>query len=381
MRQSVRRVRSQVLAITAALMALAAGCASQPSAPAGSAAPSAKAAAATPSAAVSPSPGSDAITQQETGIKLRVEMKEIASFLSMSKEGPIIPGLMQNAVPQGLAYVPAQKWLVVSYYRDKSKPSFLSILDETTGKLIKSVMLQTEPGKAYTGHAGGVTFSGKHLWISSDGYLYQLKLEDVVNAKDGDAVVFAGTVKTEVRSSFSAYSDGILWAGEFAYGKDYPTSETHYMDNREGKQHKAWVVGYKLDPATDLLPAGKKAEANGVMTPDYILSIPDAVQGMEINKDRVILSSSYNRNNPGVLLKYANPLSGTPQKKVKIGSAEVPVWLLDGQAKQAELISPPMTEGVADTPAGLYVLFESGAAAYRSNGAYPLDHLYLLNWK
>ncbi|WP_223068361.1 hypothetical protein [Paenibacillus caui] len=43
--------------------------------------------------------------------------------------------------------------------------------------------------------------------------------------------------------------------------------------------------------------------------------------------------------------------------------------------------APPMTEGIVQTEGGLYVLFESGAASYRSNGAYPLDHLYLLDCK
>ncbi|SDD82353.1 hypothetical protein SAMN02799630_04248 [Paenibacillus sp. UNCCL117] len=318
------------------------------------------------------------VTQEEAGIKLRVDMPEIAWFLEHAQPGPLIPALKQEAVPQGIGYVEEKNWLLVTHYREKGQSSLLTVIDAGTGKLVKAHELYKEQGVPYTGHAGGITASKQNVWISSDGKAYRLKKETLIQAEDEAKLVFEGALATDTRASFTAYADGVLWVGEFAQGASYPTSKTHYMTNRDGKEHKAWAAGYKLDPDTDDLPAGKAGAAGEPAVPDYILSLPDMVQGIEVDKGRIVLSQSYGRNAASSLIIHKQPLAEAPHQTVKIGNSSVPVWFLDSQTKQKELAAPPMTEGIVTVKGKLHVLFESAAKPYMTSSSYPLDHIYTL---
>ncbi|TVY09725.1 hypothetical protein [Paenibacillus cremeus] len=396
MRNSINIIRPRkpgrapwvTLTLACALAISLTGCGSTSSGgttPKGTAAPvqeKAKESAAQPdgkSAGSAASGGGLGITQEEVDVKFRVNMTEIKGFLDKAKPGPIIPALKQNAVPQGIGYIAEKNWIVVSHYREGGKASLLTFIDAGTGKLVKSGELYKDANTPYTGHAGGVTVSKKHVWVSSDGYAYELNLDDVVKSADQAKLVFSGSIKTDTRASLTTYAaDGVLWVGEFAHGTDYPTSKTHYINSRDGKEHKAWAVGYKLDPETDLLPAAKKPQGSEPAVPDYILSLPDIVQGMAVLGDRIMLSTSNGRNAAGTLIEHQNPLSEKPHATVTIGSQTVPVWFLDSKNRGSQLQTPPMCEGVVDIQGTLGVLFESGATEYRGNGSYPLDHMYML---
>ncbi|MDQ0878679.1 hypothetical protein QFZ77_007338 [Paenibacillus sp. V4I3] len=324
-----------------------------------------------------PAVSSTSITQEEAGIKIRVDMPEIKTFLQKSKQGPIVPALKQNAVPQGLAYLEDRKWILVSYYRDDGKPSLLTVIDAGTGQMVKALELYKSGGAPYTGHAGGITASRKHVWISSDKDVNYVNIEDIVKADDGK-LTFVGSVKNDTRASFSAYADGILWIGEFAHGTDYPTDKSHYMTNRDDKEHKAWAVGYKLDVATDL-PLAKAEQGAVPAVPDYILSLPDSIQGMYIGKDGIWLSQSYGRNNASTLHRYVNSLTvDKPHTTVSVRGKDVPVWFLDSKNLSNKLETPPMSEGLFETNGQLYILFESGATKYRTSSSYALDRIQIM---
>lgn len=325
-----------------------------------------------------PSQQAKGFTQEDTGIKVRVDMPEIKTFLQQRKEGPIVPALLQGAVPQGLAIVQEKQWILISYYREGGKSSLLSVTDAATGKVVKVVELYKNAATPYNGHAGGIAASPKHVWVSSGEEVSILNMDDITKAEDGGKLVFQGSVKSDTRASFTAYSDGVLWIGEFARGKDYPTKETHYATNRDGKQHKAWAEGYKLDPATDLPAAVQSGEQGGQPVPDYILSLPDSVQGMYVGKDRIRLSQSFGRNNASALLTFKNSLSEQPHTEVTIGSTKVPVWFLDSKNHTDQLALPPMSEGIVESGDALYILFESGATLYRSSSSYALDRIQIL---
>jgi hypothetical protein len=315
------------------------------------------------------------VTQEEAGIKIRVDMPEIKWFLDNAKQGPIVPALKQEAIPQGLAYLEEKNWLLVTSYRENGKSSLLSVIDAETGKLVKAHELYKGANLPYTGHAGGVTVSKQHVWVSSDGNAFWLKKEDLIKADNESKLTFGGSVLTDTRASFTTYSEGVLWVGEYAQGSSYPTSKTHYMNNRDNKEHKAWTVGYKLDPATDL---PKPAAGKDPAVPDYILSIPDMIQGMEVGHDRIILSESYGRNNASALIVHKLPIAEPPHQTVEIGTAKVPVWFLDSKTKQQEQKAPPMSEGVVTIKGTTHVLFESGAKKYMSSSTYPLDRIQLI---
>ncbi|UUZ85308.1 hypothetical protein LJK88_18130 [Paenibacillus sp. P26] len=81
------------------------------------------------------------ITQEEADIKLRVDIPEIQPFLQASGEGPVVPDLKQNAVPQGMAYLAERSWILLSHYREDGKPSLLTVVDASTGKMVKALEL------------------------------------------------------------------------------------------------------------------------------------------------------------------------------------------------------------------------------------------------
>jgi hypothetical protein len=320
------------------------------------------------------------ITQEEANIKIRIDMPEIKPFLQKSKQGPIVPALKQNAVPQGIAFLEDKNWILVSHYREDGKPSLLSVIDAATGILIKVIELYKNETTPYTGHAGGITASNKHIWISSDKDVYLLNAEDIIKAENGAKLTFAGSVKSDTRASFTTYADGVIWIGEFAHGSEYPTDTSHYLTNRDGKENKAWAVGYKLDPETDL-PIQKPSMGPGPAVPDYILSLPDNIQGMCMVNDSIWLSQSYGRNSASTLYSIKNSVTEKPHTKVTIGKSEVPVWFLDNKNLTDKMELPPMSEGIFESNGNLHILFESGATKYKTSSSYALDRIQILPWK
>ncbi|CAN7752811.1 hypothetical protein [Paenibacillus sp. LjRoot56] len=319
------------------------------------------------------------ITQEEAGIKIRVDMPEIRTFLEKSKQGPVIPALKQNAIPQGMAYLEEKNWLLVTHYREDGKPSIISVIDEKSGEMLKALEIFKNETTPYTGHAGGVAVSNKYIWISSEGNAYYFPKDDLLQADKTGKIVFKGAVQTDTRASFNAFADGILWVGEFAQGASYPTDVSHYMTNRDEKEHKAWAVGYKLDPSTDL-PSGSKLQASGPVVPDMIISLPDSVQGMYLDKGSLWLSQSYGRNSISDLTRYKNNLSDKPHTTVKLGQSEVPVWFLDNKNKMEKMEIAPMAEGIFKWKGHMYILFESGATKYKTSTTYALERIYMLPW-
>ena len=379
-----------ILLVTISLAGMS-GCAKAPNEPAGAAGQTAEnatsAGAGDPGAAKAGN-GSDEsgsgtvvkgfITQQALDLKPKGDASRYQEFFNMSKPGPIVAGLEQRLVPQGLAYYKDKDWMIITYYSEDKKPSVLSVTDLSTGKLVKAMELYKDGSTPYTGHAGGVAVSKNNVWVASEKSAYRIKLEDVVNAKDGDKLVFEETIPMETNASFITYADGILWVGEYAR-YDVKTDSSHRMRTRDKMNYSAWVAGYKLN-ADDTVDTGRMSE-EGKAIPDYILSIPNEVQGMTVVGNRITLSQSGGRDIESRLATYEWSSDEAPHAKTeKFGSEPVPVWFLDGQNMRKLMVMPPMSEGLFERDGRMYVLFESAANMYR-DGAYPLDKVYMIDTK
>ncbi|WP_164716592.1 S-layer homology domain-containing protein [Paenibacillus whitsoniae] len=295
----------------------------------------------------------------------------------VSKPGPVVPGLVEDFVPQGMAYDKAHDWIITTSYMEDKRPSTLSVLDAKTGLLVKYVNLY-DGSTPYNGHAGGVAVSKNHVWIASGSYLYQLKMEDLIQAPNKGSVSFESKFLTVANASFTTYADGVLWSGEYYYPPTYNTDGSHALLTRDNTYQYAWAAGYRLDDQTDVLPSGKMNGTSAVV-PDLILSLPDKIQGMAVLGDSIMLSQSYSRSRDSDLLKYEKPdFTGTPHTLAAIGATEVPVWFLDNSAKAAgnnDLLVPPMLENTIERNGELYLLFESGANAYRDTANYVMDRM------
>ncbi|WCF06825.1 hypothetical protein NDS46_21110 [Paenibacillus thiaminolyticus] len=267
-------------------------------------------------------------------------------FDKVSAAGPVIPGLnaKNEWVPQGLAVVPGKNWVIASHYSGKSssQASAISITDTKTKKRIKTLYLYESANKKHTGHVGGVAASAKYVWIASGKSVYQIPVSTVSGKKDYSNVVMKKYALGH-KASYAAYSDGVLWVGEYMDGQDIGQSMC-----KPGPQGKA--RGYKLNGKGEL-PANPKAT--------YTWTTPDRVQGMALTKNRVFYSQSCGRNNDSTLLVYTRGASGKQVSSLKM---------------------PPMSEGISLKGSSLYVLFESGARKY-ADGKYPLKNMYIINTK
>jgi hypothetical protein len=299
----------------------------------------------------------------------------------ISSQGAIIPGLVEDFVPQGMAYDKDEDWIIITSYMEDKRPSTLSIIDASTDHLIKYVNLY-DGNVPYNGHAGGVAVSKDHVWIASGSTIYQLSKADLINAPDKGGVSFESKFATVTNASFTNYADGVLWVGEYYFPPTYTTAASHKLLTRDNTYQYAWVAGYRLDSQTDVLPSGKNDGTNTVV-PDMILSVPDKIQGMAMLNDSIMLSQSYSRSRDSNLLKYNKPdFNRSSDTTLKVNSLDVPVWYMDSQAKAAgnnDLLVPPMLENTIERNGKLYLLFESGANEYRDTANYTLDRLQMVD--
>lgn len=306
----------------------------------------------------------------------------------ISSDGLVIGGLAQGLVPQGLTFYQKKDWLLsISYVDDEIRPGTITVTDRTTGKLVKSVVLYNTDGTPYTGHAGGVTVSRDHGWVASENYLFSFHLSDLVEAENNGEIKFTKQIPLPVEAAYTVYDEGILWVGEFYEASSYPTDSSHHIENRDGKMHYAWMLGYDLERNNDMLSkASWNGSAEQTSVPDYILSTTEKVQGAIVQKasrNGITLSTSYGRANDSVLYRYEYPLKEDPHSYVKVEGKDVPLWFLDGHtAKPRQSIEAiPMPEGIVEVQKELYVIFESGADKYRYTTTYPMDRMLKIDMK
>lgn len=317
------------------------------------------------------------ITQEERAIN--PNDPKYQTLWDMNGVGPVIPGLVEDLVPQGLTYYKEKDWLLSVYYRNDQRPGVLSVMDAKTDELIKSVHLYNEDGTPYRGHAGGVVVTHKHVMISSEQYMFLIDLNELINSKDNDEIQFKGRITVDLDAAFATFNDGVLWVGEFYHSTAYPTDPSHHIAGRDGKTYSAWIEGFPLDPLTDLPSADKwNGNISTAAIPDYVLVIPDRIQGAVFVGDSMILSQSYGRNNDSTLFRYNNPFNKDPHQMVSVGGHTVPLWFLDDQSLKEnndKLTVVPMTEGLTVRDDYLYVMPESGANYYRYTTTYIMDRM------
>ncbi|WP_413378211.1 hypothetical protein [Alkalihalobacillus sp. 1P02AB] len=297
----------------------------------------------------------------------------------ISEDGPVIPGLSEGLIPQGLSYYEEENWLLSVYYLDDKRPSTLTVVDAATEQLVKSIVLYNVDGTPYTGHAGGVAVSEDHVWIASEQSLFQLRLSDLLAAGDNEELQFIDEIPVPVQAAYNVYSDGVLWVGEFYEANDYPTNPEHHLINRDDETYFSWMVGFTLDETTDSFKNEQwSGEAGKTAHPDFIISTREKVQGVVFVEDQIILSTSYGRANDSYFYRYYSPLQEEPHMTVMLKEQEVPVWFLDSKQEpetNSLLRIIPMSEGIINVGTSLYATFESGANKYRFTTSYIMDRM------
>lgn len=318
------------------------------------------------------------ITQQEV-VETSIDNSALyRQFSDLRIQGPVIPGLRQPLVPQGMAFWIEQGLMIISNYMDNNSAGVLTFIDLESGTLHKILRLYNSDKTPHTGHLGGLAVGGNHLWIVSGSGVYPLRLEVVGSAENNGKIYLPKLLTTETKGSFATFYKDTLWIGEFTR-KDgsYSTAEHHHCTDREGKLRRGWLAGYIPDAESGQLSS--VIAANGKITPDFIISIPDEIQGAVFTEEKVFLSASYGRKNKSRLLIFDSPLEEPSHQQSEIfPDHTIPFWFIDGLNKTGEIEMPPMSEAVVYSKGQVAVLFESAASKYRATADFPLDRIQYL---
>jgi hypothetical protein len=310
-----------------------------------------------------------------------ISAQSYPDFFAVGSPAFMIPGLKEDLVPQGMCAIPSENVVVVSYYLESKQNSMLAVVDTSSGKMIKAVKLVNEDGTPYTGHAGGLAASNQNLWVVTGGDAQRIQISDLMKAEPMAEVRFVDRFRTCTRASLANCIDGVLWVGDFyTAGGDYETDEAHHMTAPDGNKNYAWIAGYKLDSTTEneLNPANYTNSSTPAV-PDFILSVPDKIQGFtRLKSGEFVLSESYGRKNDSHILIHKDVLKSEANIKAEINGIKVPLWFLDSNTQVKSITAPPMAESIENVNNQIYVLFESGSNLYRSNAVNPMDEVYRL---
>ena len=318
----------------------------------------------------------DKITQTAVVTKTNItETEDYKNFFKEFKADFTIPGLLEGIIPQGICYIGELDAFAISgYYEDGLYPSMIMLVDEDSGKFIKAFPLQNVDGNDYFGHAGGLTASEDYIYITSEDTCYICEIDSLKHLKNGEVLKFRSNFKLNTFGSFACYNDGILWTGDFIESSDKGREISRKITTLgSGETFYAYCEGYILKNG---LPDIKKinSETNGYI-PDYLLAIPEQVQGMSFTRSgKLVFSTSYGRKNDSKLYVFDDVFLTERVGIYKIEETEIDILACSSDLLKETIIAPPMAEGITESENGQYIIFESGAEKYRNHrGKYTTD--------
>ncbi len=323
----------------------------------------------------------DKITQTAVIIKTDYDSNEdFTYFLERFSPSFTVPGLLEGVIPQGFAYIDAtEQYAVSGYYEDEKFPSVLMLIDGKSGEMSSYHPLKDVGGESYFGHAGGMCASEDYIYITSESTCYMIKISTVSAAKSGEALQFENNFKLNTKGSFAAYFDNVLWTGDFIESSDKEREAVkNPVTTQSGETFYAFCEGYIL---VDGAPAVSNinSEKNGY-TPDYMLAIPEQVQGMCLTPaGKMIFSTSYGRKNNSFIYIFENVLESEKIGKISINGKDVDLLACGSENLSEKITALPMAEGIVSNYDGVTVIFESGAEKYRRHGGkYPTDKAFTI---
>lgn len=258
------------------------------------------------------------------------------------------PGLSDGFVCQGITVQEKDEKVIISGYMKDHSASRLYVTDADNDSYY--VTLSYASGKAFTGHAGGVAICGEYVYISSGDKLHALKLDSVLNAKNGDDVEITESIPVNNQASF-VFSDGsYIYVGEFHDGGAYVTE--HPYETPDGTYY-AIVSKY----AKETVEAYDK-DTNPTLPPEKIYSIRNKVQGICFTPEgKVMMSTSYGLSD-SVYYVY-NEADAVSSGKTFDGA---PVYYL---CETTQIIKgPAMSEDLDCKNGKIYTMTESASDKY-----------------
>lgn len=262
-------------------------------------------------------------------------------------------------VPQGFCYIDSENLFAVSYYSEE-KNSIIVLINAQTGERVKTLNLCYDDGSPCKSHAGGVTDIGDSVLISSGKSLRRLKVEDMLSAGDYSDICFCGTLKTHMQASYAGSYKNTLLIGQFysfTLNGTYDTPADQRLYVPGGGRNYAMCEVCDL---SDIDAAFEKGEAE----PEFVISMPNSVQGITFDGSRIITSSSYGTFGTSKL-KYYNADFAHPDASFTIGGRTVPLVFLSKSNLDKTVTMPPMLEGIDIYNGKVAGIFESCASKFK----------------
>jgi hypothetical protein len=293
---------------------------------------------------------------QEDNTGFKIDKEKYPVFYNNSKPMFEIPGLKQGIIPQGICYSKENNLVIISGYHQGKAPSVLFLVDYDSGKLIKTVILNTIDGDNNYSHVGGLATFEDNLWITDNYKIYTYSINELLNTSDMSTIKPIATNSTEVKADFANFSNNVLWVGEYYYKNIYTTKTNHKIQVNDYEENNALLFGYKI----------KDNNKIDYTAPDMVVSIPDRVQGIAINSaGNIIISQSFWSFQPSNIATYENIFSNKTEKYFNVNNKKIPLWYLEDKNQISNMISPPMVEGIENVNDNIIVLFESSSNYYK----------------
>ena len=290
----------------------------------------------------------------------------VSEYYSHSEKEFTIPDINSGFIAQGLTYDDRSDCFFMTGYMNDKSSSPIYMVEKSTNKYVKKLLLQNPDGSEFHGHAGGMTVHGNYIYVagSGDSCLYVFSYEEAVKASDNSTLKSIGTFPMPVDMSvaFTSSDENVIYAGEFYRAENYKTAENHKMTTSAGDYNQALMFAYRFSDSADAL-FGIEPE------PFEVYSITDLVQGMDTYNGKLYLSTSYGIAFSHIYV-YDKPQS---TKNLEIAGLTLPLYELDSASLTNTFKYPPMSEEIVCIDDRIYTMCESASNKYifgKLTGAY-----------
>ena len=275
-------------------------------------------------------------------------------FYKDAKREFALPGMSDGFVQQGFSY--GKGAFITSGYMGKAGET--SRIYVTKDGESRWVTVKDNKGDDYLGHAGGISVYGDFVYLCDSDEARQmlvLSLDEILDSEEGDAVTAKGAFPVHSNASFCHVEGDMLYVGEFYREQNYSTDASHHKTTPAGDKHHSLVFGYKLSASAP----------NGLEESEPVLaySIVDLAQGMCMTASgKIVITTSWAIANSHHYV-YKKP-AVTAQSTFTLNGKDVPLWYLDTDALDKDIVAPPMSEEVVYVNGRVYTMNESASNKY-----------------
>ncbi|MBR6476518.1 MAG: hypothetical protein IKS98_13890 [Lachnospiraceae bacterium] len=281
----------------------------------------------------------------------------VSEYYSHSEKEFTIPDINSGFIAQGLTYDDRSDCFFMTGYMNDKSSSPIYMVEKSTNKFVKKLLMQNPDGSEFHGHAGGMTVHGDYIYVagSGDSCLYVFSYEDAIKASDNSTLKSIGTfpMPDDMSVAFTSSDENVIYAGEFYRAENYKTAENHKMTTSAGDYNQALMFAYRFSDSADAL-FGIETE------PFEVYSITDLVQGMDTYNGKIYLSTSYGVAFSHIYV-YDKPQS---KKNLEIAGLTLPLYELDSASLSNTFKYPPMSEEIVCIDERIYTMCESASNKY-----------------